>query len=239
MKIEEETLMAYVDGELDPASAARVEAALADDPELAAAVARERALRQRLRSAFDPIVDEPIPERLIAAARGEKTPQQVPSANLPPRRRGSWRYWGAMAAGILVGVLFAQVLPDSGSDPWRSGADGVLVASGELERALDTQLASAPAAGTAAIGLSFKSTNGEYCRTFTTSQPRASAGLACRGSQGWSVPVLMETQATANGELRTASTALPPALLEQVDARMEGEALDAEGERAARDAGWR
>jgi hypothetical protein len=239
MKIEEETLMAYVDGELDPASAARVEAALADDPELAAAVAHERALRQRLRSAFDPIIDEPIPERLIAAARGEKTPPQAAPANLPLRRRGTWRYWGAMAAGILIGVLFAQALPDSGSGPWRSGADGVLVASGELARALDTQLASAPAASTAVIGLSFKATSGEYCRTFTTSQPRTWAGLACRGSQGWYVPALMETQAPANGELRTASTALPPALLEQVDTRMKGEALDAEGERAARDAGWR
>jgi hypothetical protein len=53
------------------------------------------------------------------------------------------------------------------------------------------------------------------------------------------VPTLLETQAPSNEEMRTASTALPPALLEQVDARMEGEPLDAKGERAARDAGWR
>jgi hypothetical protein len=239
MKIEEETLMAYVDGELDPANAARVEAALADDPELAAAVARERALRQRLRSAFDPVVEEPVPERLIAAARGEKPLSQTAAASRPPRRRGTWRYWGAMAAGILVGVLFGQALPDRDSGPWRSGSDGVLMASGKLAQALDKQLASTPAGGATAIGLSFKASSGEYCRTFTTSQPRTLAGLACRGSQGWYVPTLLETQAPSNGEMRTASTALPPALLDQVDARMEGEALDAEGERAARDAGWR
>lgn len=238
MKIAEEMLMAYVDGELDPASAARVETALADDPELAAAVARERALRQRLRSAFDPIAEEPVPERLLAAARGEKARPQ-PAVSTSPRRRGTWRYWGAMAAGILVGVLFGQALPDRGSGPWRSGADGVLMASGELAQALDKQLASAPAASTANIGLSFKASSGEYCRTFTTTQPRALAGLACRGSQGWYVPTLIEAQPASNGEMRTASTALPPALLDQVDARMQGDPLDAEGERAARDAGWR
>jgi hypothetical protein len=144
-----------------------------------------------------------------------------------------------MAAGILVGVLFGQMLPDRDSSLWRSGPDGMLMASGKLAQALDAQLASAPAAGIASIGLSFKAGSGEYCRTFTTPQPRTLAGLACRGPQGWYVPTLLETQAPSNGEMRTASTALPPALLDQVDARMEGEALDAEGERAARDAGWR
>src|SRR5687768_338859 len=143
MKIAEETLMAYVDGELDAASVARIEAALADDPDLAAVIARERALRQRLRSAFDPIVDEPVPERLIAAARGETARPQAEGTG-SRQRAGTWRYWGAMAAGILIGVLFARVLPDRDAGLWRSGTDGVLLASGELAQALDTQLASAP-----------------------------------------------------------------------------------------------
>lgn len=238
MKIAEETLMAYVDGELDPAAAARVEAALVDDPELAAAVARERALRQRLQSAFGRIAEEPVPERLVAAARGETAQPQV-AMSAHTRRRGTWRYWGAMAAGILVGVLFGRMLPDLGSSTWESGPDGVLLASGELAKALDTQLASAPAAGATTIGLSFKASNGEYCRTFTTTQPHALAGMACRGPQGWQVPTLMEAQSASAGEMRTASSGLPSALLDQVDARMQGEPLDAEGERAARGAGWR
>lgn len=237
MRIAEEALMAYVDGELDSIAAARVEAAMADDPELAAAVARERALRQRLRSAFNPITEEPIPERLIAAARGE-TARPQPATSGPARRRGILRYGGALAAGILIGVFFGRVLPDRDSSQWRSH-NGVLLASGELAQALDTQLASAPAAGSASIGLSFKAASGEYCRTFTTTQPRALAGLACRGAQGWHVPALMETRPSSNGEMRTASSAFPSALLDQVEARMPGEPLDADGERAARDAGWR
>lgn len=239
MKIAEETLLAYVDGELDPAAAARVDAALADDPELAAAVARERALRRRLRSAFDPIGEEPVPERLIAAARGETARSQPAHSVRPPRRRAVWRYGGAMAAGIVVGVLFMRVLPNFEAGQWRSDRDGTLWATGKLARELDTQLASAPAAGATAIGLTFKTDDGEYCRTFTTAGPGAQAGLACHGQQGWRVPVLMEAPPSSTGEMRRASTALSPALLQEVDARMQGEPLDAEAERVARDAGWR
>jgi hypothetical protein len=238
MRIAEETLMAYIDGELDAAAAARVEAAAADDPDMAAAIARERALRQRLRSVFDAGAEAPVPERLAAAARGETIPPQAVASH-SSRGRGSWGYWGSMAAGVLIGVLFGKALPDPDSSVWRSGAEGVLLAGGELARALDTQLASAPGAGAAAVGLSFKAGSGEYCRTFTTTQPRTLAGLACHGPQGWYVPTLIETQPSSRGEMRTASSALPPALLEQVEARMQGEPLNAEGERAARDAGWR
>ncbi|MFN3843995.1 MAG: zf-HC2 domain-containing protein, partial [Rehaibacterium terrae] len=63
MRISDERLMAYVDGELDAAQAAQVEAAIAADPALAAAVARQRRLRERLRAAFDPVLDQPVPER--------------------------------------------------------------------------------------------------------------------------------------------------------------------------------
>lgn len=240
MKVAEEMLMAYVDGELDPIAAARVEAAMADDPELAAAVARERALRRRLRSAFGPIAEKPVPERLIAAARGETSrSRRTPGTAGSSRRRTAWRYGGAMAAGILIGVLFVRALPDRSGGEWRSGADGALLADGSLAQALDEQLASAPAAGAAAIGLSFKDKRGEYCRTFTTTSPRAQAGLACRGSRGWYVSLLMEAPASPAGEIRTASTTLPPALLGEVDARIQGEPLDAAAERSAREAGWR
>ena len=41
------------------------------------------------------------------------------------------------------------------------------------------------------------------------------------------------------GEYRQASSALPPAVLAEIDARLQGEPLDAAAERKARDAGWR
>jgi anti-sigma factor RsiW len=87
---------AYVDGQLEPRRAAALEAALATDPELAARVAALRALNAALRDALDPVLAEPIPERLLAAATA------------PEARTAGFRRWlapaFAMAATLLVGV---------------------------------------------------------------------------------------------------------------------------------------
>ena len=114
-----------------------------------------------------------------------------------------------------------------------------LVARDELARALDTRLSSEGASqGAVSVGLSFRAGDGDYCRTFVLEPPRSVAGLACRDATGWRVTAIGEA-AAPGGELRLASSALPPAVLAEVDARLDGEALDTAGERDARDAGWR
>jgi len=60
-------LNAYADGQLAPDRIATVEAALARDPELALRVADYRAQSAMLRDALDPVLTEPIPDRLLAA----------------------------------------------------------------------------------------------------------------------------------------------------------------------------
>src|SRR5258707_2646444 len=70
-KRSDDTLVAYLDGELDSAERQHVEAWLVAD---AAARDRLAGLAQSatlVRSAYADIVNEVIPERLIAAARGE------------------------------------------------------------------------------------------------------------------------------------------------------------------------
>src|SRR5581483_10390293 len=64
----DETLMAYADGELDAAERAAIERALDSDPALAARVAQHQALRSDVFAAFAPILDEPVPPALTAAA---------------------------------------------------------------------------------------------------------------------------------------------------------------------------
>jgi anti-sigma factor RsiW len=76
-KPSEEDLVAYLDGELDASVRAEVEAWLDGD-----AAARDHASgltesARLLRAAFDPVLHEPIPERLLAAARGETAPVVV------------------------------------------------------------------------------------------------------------------------------------------------------------------
>ena len=70
MPFSDEIVMAYVDGELGDATRAAIEVAMTTDADLAQRVARHRELRKRVQGAFDPVLAEPVPERLLAAAKG-------------------------------------------------------------------------------------------------------------------------------------------------------------------------
>lgn len=248
-RIDEETLQAYVDGELDAAGAARIDAALAHDAELGRRVREARAVRARLRAAFDPVLDEPVPERLSALLQ---PPAEKRATSPGPRpRSGGWRRagatrrhghrWHAAGAALAATVVLAAAILWW----WRAGAmvrtqDGRAFAAGELERALDHELASEPdARATVAIGLSFRSVDGHICRSFVLHTRPARAGLACHGETGWSLPVLGPAAQPHGGELRQAASVLSPQVQAAVDARLRGEVFDARQERAARSAGWR
>ena len=112
----DESLVAYLDGELAGEERARIEAWLDADP-----AARDRLLAlaesaRLVRNAFAAIVNEPVPERLIAAARGE-TPMPAAEAEVIRLRPAaaklasvsSWRRHVQLAAaaglfGLLVGA---------------------------------------------------------------------------------------------------------------------------------------
>lgn len=64
-RIDNDDLMAYVDGVLDAAGRARVEQRLAADDGLAAMVEALQAQRRALHAALDPVLEEPIPPRLL------------------------------------------------------------------------------------------------------------------------------------------------------------------------------
>jgi len=108
----DDRLVAYVDGELEVAQRREVEAWLDADP---AARRRLAALAESvhlLRLAFDEAAHEPVPDRLIAAARGESAPPQSGAQILPFRRRlgaqivapRRWRM-GLPVAASLLGLL--------------------------------------------------------------------------------------------------------------------------------------
>ena len=167
MTISDETLMAYVDGELEPSVRDEVDRALRTDPELAARAARYRDLRARLESAYAPELAEPIPERLLAVLRA---PPRAAVTDLSearaarqsaPIRRGGPRWTGMRLTSIAAGMLLAV---STGWFVWRESqpltirtADGALVASGALARSLSSQLAGdSPSSSKVTIGLSFR-----------------------------------------------------------------------------------
>lgn len=78
MSIPDETLMAYADGELEPAQQAEVEAAMAADPKVAQRVEQHQALRRKLNAAYDQVLLDTVPEALVASVR--TSPAATPSA---------------------------------------------------------------------------------------------------------------------------------------------------------------
>ncbi len=219
-------LMAYVDGELDGPARAEFEARLAADPALRETVAREQSLRDALRSAFDPVLDEPVPESLHVLV---KPGAEVKDISVAHRARIGWAAWGGMAASLLVGLLVGKnvgpLAPQS------------LAVQGELAQALDRGL-SGEARGNVTLKMSVMAQAGGICRVFTLAR-EASAGIACRDDEGWRLRQLAPMQASSETGYRTASTELPPELLRQLDALRVGDALDAQAEQQQRARGWR
>lgn len=68
-EISERDLHAFVDGALDAEARARVEAWLSAHPEDAAMVAAYEAQNRGLHTAFDPVLGEAVPDRLLAATQ--------------------------------------------------------------------------------------------------------------------------------------------------------------------------
>ena len=74
LAVTEADLHAYVDGMLAAEQVAEVEAYLSAHPEDGARVAAYRQQNQALRQRFDPVLDEPVPQQLRAAAGRKWTP---------------------------------------------------------------------------------------------------------------------------------------------------------------------
>lgn len=241
---------AYLDDEADAGTRARIDAAIAADPALAARLACDRRLQIRVRDAFSDALDEPLPAHLLGMLAAEPAPQTAPASHsqgasnvltLPQRnthRRLPPAWFGyavaAALAVVAVGGAWRQM-----QSPVRLG-DGGLVAGGVLADELDRALASAPNAGSrVSIGLTFRTHEGRICRSFTYREETAMSGLACRHDGAWYVSTLVHTASANESDWRQAASVTTPAVQAAIDAAIVGDAFDAEAERGARDRGWR
>ena len=179
-----EILMAYVDGQLDSAQSREVEAALADDPAAREMVARFRRSSEILGAGLDGVLYEPVPQRLLDAARGE--PARVVAFRF---RTGDvdWTGWPglAVAASVLlvVGITVGALLFGTGDDP-------VMTMAGDpLQHALESQTSGAPLVTEDGMQvtplLTFRAADGRPCREFDREAgDMAVFGVACRDAQG-------------------------------------------------------
>jgi len=262
VSIPEERLMAYADGEVDAAERAAIEAAMKADPALARRVEQHRALRARLGGAFNAVLDEPVPDRLLSAVRnaptttdgdasvtdlGRARAARADAAADSARKRSKWTgaQWAAIAASLVVGAIIGHFALQSSELGPIAQRDGHLVAQASLEQALSTQLASEQSdSGPVHIGVSFKNKGGEYCRTFVVQQGASAisalSGLACRQGGAWDVRTLARASVSAGSEggYRPAGSELPPSVRAALEDQIDGEPLDATSEAQARTNGW-
>ncbi|WP_077147410.1 anti-sigma factor [Sphingopyxis sp. KK2] len=233
MSFDKATIAAFVDGELDDLTARRIEREAQTDAALAAEIARHRALTDRLHRHYGPVVDETIPDTFLKLLAKTETPAadtSLAARREAKRTRFAPAHWGAIAASLILGLTL-------GTQPWRAPADvatesGVLVASGALATALDTQLASNQRADAPIrIGLTFRDRTGRACRSFESA---ALAGIGCRAADEWMLERTMpgsrqgDYRQAGSGELAAAASAM-----------MAGDAFDDVAESKARAAGWR
>lgn len=230
---EEEEFFAWLDGELDGEAADRVAARVAASPELAAKAEQHRRLAAGLRGAFVPVMDEAAtPPRFQSAevidfgARATKREQR--------HRLFAAPQWAAMAATLALGVVAGQFIGDRSTSPVRN-RDGMLVAAASLDQALDTQLASFPDDKGVKVGLTFRDSAGNICRSFNEN---GASGLACRQGEDWRIRGLFQGAEGQGGDYRMAAGE-DPRLAALIDETIAGEPFDAAQEKAAQAKGWR
>jgi hypothetical protein len=207
-KLDEETLMAYVDGELDPRRAAEVEALLAEDAEARATMQILRNSAALVRGAFDPILREPVPARLLAAvnapALGKVSDIRLARRSALARIFPQTAWARAAAVALLVGAGAGYL-----TARWPSGMlePSALVATVDplLNEALETTPSGALFARQDRQGglgrdimplLTFRDADNRYCREFESTlrvagRQQVNYGVACREGGIWQPQALM------------------------------------------------
>lgn len=212
----DEILMAYADNALSPQDAAAVERAVTADPALLARVERFRDTARFAAQSYASILNEPAPDRLIAAARGQTGQSRFFA--------GSWARAGmagaALAASFALGVLVA---------PRDMPRNEEFLARGALASALSIQPSGQTQDGIR-VAMTIPSDTG-YCRAFATQEIE---GLACQDGDAWRlVSFSQATQKETSSQYRTAAGGVSPATLMAIDEYRTGDPLGAEDETAA------
>ncbi|WP_192361224.1 anti-sigma factor family protein [Mesorhizobium mediterraneum] len=247
----DEILMRFADGELEPDMVTRIEQAMETDDRLVARIAMFIETRAQAQAALKPLLDEPVPEKLVAAVEqmieakraGEKTEASV----LPfgggriagPPSKSQWMLpIAASLAAAVVGGLAGY---------WAAGTNertqGGLWVAGVIRPALAQALATVESGKEIRLaGISdrfraiatFRNDAQDLCREFEVdSQDRSTVvSVACRSGDEWRVSFAVVAPGDAGGYAPASSTEALDAYLSAIEA---GAPMSAEEEVQALD----
>ena len=208
LNLDQETLVAYVDKELPPAQAAMVEAALMQNAAAREAVRQLRLSAAAAAHAYDAVLNEPVPDRLLLTAGIGGAPAASRRSRWPMRRLLPLAAsLAALAIGLAGGyeLRLIQVDQVEGYVPAAAVVDPLNTAyESTLMPALDSgaegqafaYTGTAGDHGNIKLGRRFTTSFGAACREFSRRETRGgstqdSAGIACRGAdQSWNVMLL-------------------------------------------------
>lgn len=238
MNVDDEMLMAAVDGELDAAQTAEIMALAQSDPAIAARLARFQRSRDAVAAAFAPLREAPVPGRLVAAARGESA---RPSRSFAVTPRWAMPIAaGLVGVGVALGLLLPALIAPVGPESPAFLASVASVAWGpELGDTPTGGELSVPTDGrvlVARVTATYPTEEGD-CRTFSVTEGQGRVdGMACVGGFGWQTVALLPAGADGYATASAAATGAIDALLDSLGAEAPRTAED----EAARIAdGWR
>ncbi len=185
--ISEETLSAYIDGELSSNERLAVDQALADSPDLRAELNALKSADEIARAAFIPVDEAPMPaglEALIRSDSAERTDPEdnvvpLPTRSLQQPQRNVMRPAAIAASVVLSAVLVWQTGLQSPAHPAQLAVAPALTteASGYVEQGDDWRME---------ILATRETAEGDICRDLMLHTPEHSTEYsACLQSDQW------------------------------------------------------
>ncbi len=246
-EFDDETLMAFADGELDEKTRQAVEKAMDSDEALVERVAVFIRTAAISKQALDPLLDQPVPEALrasvtaMAEENSDQSDEKVVLFAAPPRQnfggRSRWAMPLAASVALVVGGLAGFMIGQSPND----GASGFTAARFNqpgLTEALRTvaagdEITLEESGDRLRMIASFHNVDDQLCREFEIDRPDRTTfvSVACRASESWSVQFMVAAAS------QSASGYAPASSLEALDAYLQavgaGEPLSEEAEKEA------
>ncbi|BBE74282.1 anti-sigma factor family protein [Oharaeibacter diazotrophicus] len=240
----DEHLVAYTDGELDEASARRVEIAMAADPDVARRVMAFQRSRRLVRAAFaaEPVEVPPALREAVEARIAAVEARTVPKAEgsvvpFRPRRPIGGGFSGLLR-GAAAAAAVAAVAAGAGLYVGR-GPSAETTAVAVLDRPETAEALSTRAAGDgvtidgARVSLvqSYVLADGSLCREIAVEEASgATSALACRAAGRWEVRFSARQPAAVDGYAPASGATAIDGYLDAVGA---GSPLDPVAEAAA------
>lgn len=243
----DETVMRYVDGELDDETSALVEAALANDPDLSRRVELFAETRLAAQDAMRPMLDEPVPdalkgaiEAMVAKAKTEPDRPPVQIGNGRARLFSPANDWVRLAAAASVAAVLGLAAGNMLNG--QNESEGLQIADVDRQ-ALSTALRSIPAGSeTTLVGdttrfkaiASFHDSEQNLCREFELDIADRSTlvSVACNEASEWVLRFAVKAPGTDSGYAPASSSEALEAYLTAISA---GQPLSEGEERQALD----